>query len=43
MFHEVYSVCVEKAKLEARKKGFAVTEHALENGSIRLQINEGAH
>ena len=30
----------EKAKLEARTKGFAVTEQALENGGIKLQIIE---
>jgi hypothetical protein len=28
----------EKAKLEARKKGYAVTEQALSDGSIKLQI-----
>lgn len=39
-FLQMYSV--EKAKLEARKMGYAVTEHALENGSIKLQIIEGA-
>jgi hypothetical protein len=32
---------VERAKLEARKKGYTVTEQALENGSIKLQIQEG--
>jgi hypothetical protein len=37
---QVYAV--EKAKLEARKKGYAVTEQALEDGSIKLQIVEGA-
>jgi hypothetical protein len=29
---------VEKAKLEARKQGYSVTEQPLEDGSIRLQI-----
>jgi hypothetical protein len=29
---------VEKAKLEARRKGFAVTEQALADGSIKLTI-----
>jgi hypothetical protein len=33
---------VEKAKLEARARGYAVTEQALQDGSIRLQIIEGA-
>ena len=33
---------VEKAKLEARKKGYAVSEQALQDGSIRLQIVESA-
>jgi len=32
---------VEKAKLEARKKGYAVSEQALSDGSIRVQIVEG--
>jgi hypothetical protein len=38
-FLQLYAV--EKAKLEARKKGFAVTEQALQNGGIKLQIVEG--
>lgn len=33
---------VERAKLEARKKGFSVNETALQDGSIKLQILEGA-
>jgi hypothetical protein len=33
---------VEKAKVEARRKGFAVHETALQDGSIKLQILEGA-
>jgi len=33
---------VEKAKLEARKRGYQVTEHALQDGSIRLNIIEGS-
>src|SRR5215813_793217 len=33
---------VEKAKLEARRKGYAVSEQALQDGSIRLNIIEGA-
>lgn len=39
-FLQMYAV--EKAKLEARKKGFAVIEQSLQDGSIRLQIQEGA-
>ena len=31
---------VEKAKLEARKKGYAVSEQQLQDGSIRVQIIE---
>ena len=41
MFLEVYSVVVEKARLEARKKGHQVTEQALPDGSIRLSIRVG--
>ncbi len=37
---QIYAV--EKAKLEARKKGFTVSEQALNDGSIKLQIIEGA-
>jgi hypothetical protein len=33
---------VEKAKLEARKKGYQVSEQALQDGSVRLQIIEAA-
>ena len=32
---------VEKAKLEARKQGYAVSEQALSDGCIRVQIVEG--
>ena len=35
-FLQMYSV--EKTKIEARKKGYQVTEHALEDGSIRVQM-----
>jgi hypothetical protein len=31
---------VEVAALEARKRGYSVSEQALEDGSIRLQIHE---
>ena len=37
-FLQLYAV--EKAKLEARKKGFACSEQALHDGSIKLQIAE---
>ena len=33
---------VEKAKIEARKRGHAVTEQQLADGSIKLTINVGA-
>ncbi len=32
---------VEKAKIEARRRGMQFTEQALQDGSIRLQIVEG--
>jgi hypothetical protein len=32
---------VEKAKVEARKKGHSVSEQALEDGSVKLTINVG--
>ncbi len=35
-FLQMYSV--EKTKIEARKKGYQTTEHALEDGSIRVQM-----
>lgn len=38
-FLQLYAV--EMTKLEARKKGYAVTEQALSDGSIKLQILEG--
>src|SRR4051812_13248709 len=38
--HFLQMYAVEKAKLEARRKGYAVSEQALESGSIRLQIIE---
>jgi hypothetical protein len=38
-FLQVYAV--EKAKLEAKAKGYPFTEQALEDGGIRLQIVEG--
>ena len=39
-FMQAYAV--EKAKLEARKKGYAVSEQPLDDGSIRLRIVERA-
>ena len=39
-FLQMYAV--EKAKIEARKKGYSVSEQALNDGSIKLQIIEGA-
>ena len=39
-FLQIYAV--EMAKLEARKKGYAASELALADGSIRVQIVEGA-
>lgn len=37
-FLQIYAV--EKAKLEARKKGYSVSEQVLNDGSIRVQILE---
>ena len=39
-FLQMYAV--EKAKLEAHAKGYPVTEQALENGSVKLEIIERA-
>jgi hypothetical protein len=38
-FLQIYAV--EKAKIEARKKGYQVNEQTLQDGSIRVQIIEG--
>ena len=38
-FLQLYAV--ERAKLEARKKGYTVSEQTLGDGSIKLQIIEG--
>jgi|SRR6516225_9872945 hypothetical protein len=38
----IQAYAVEAARLQARKKGYAVSEQTLEDGSIRLQITEGA-
>ena len=32
----------EKVRLEAKKRGFQITEQALQDGSLRLQVIEGA-
>ena len=40
--HFMQMYAVEKAKIEAHKKGMIVSEQALQDGSIRLQITEGA-
>jgi hypothetical protein len=36
------SYAVEKTRLEARKRGHSVTEQQLQDGSIRLQIQEAS-
>ena len=33
--------CVERAKIEARKKGHSCVEQRLDNGSIKLTVNVG--
>jgi hypothetical protein len=38
-FLQAYAV--EKTKIEARRKGYSVTEQALANGSIRLSVQVG--
>jgi hypothetical protein len=38
-FMQIYAV--EKSKLEARKKGYAVSEQSLQDGSIKVEIVEG--
>ena len=40
-FPEVYSVVVEKARIECRCKGHTVTETKLTDGSIKLTIQVG--
>jgi hypothetical protein len=39
-FLQAYAV--QKTRLEARKKGYQVTEQQLGDGSVRLQVIEGA-
>jgi hypothetical protein len=38
-FLQAYAV--EKTRLEAKKKGYAISEEQLQDGSIKLQIHEG--
>ena len=40
--HFLQMYAVEKAKLEARNKGYTVSELALHDGSIKVQIIQGA-
>jgi hypothetical protein len=37
----IQAYAVEKCRLEARKKGYSVSEQALQDGSVKLQILEG--
>ena len=37
----IQSYAVEKTRIEARKRGYAVSEQTLEDGAIKLQILEG--
>jgi hypothetical protein len=39
-FLQIYAV--ERTKLEAHKKGYLVSEQALQDGSIKLQLTQGA-
>lgn len=39
--HFLQMYAVERAKIEARKKGYQFSEQPLQDGSIRLQIQEG--
>lgn len=38
---DVYSAAVEKARLEARKRGHDVVEQALPDGSVKLTVTVG--
>jgi len=41
--HEfLQSYAIEKVRIEGRRKGYAVTEQQLADGSVKLQIQEGA-
>ena len=37
----VQTYCVEKATIEARRKGYSVVEQPLKDGSIKLTVNIG--
>ncbi|MCL2306005.1 MAG: DUF1257 domain-containing protein [Planctomycetaceae bacterium] len=37
----VQTYCIEKATLEARRKGYSVTEQTLSDGSVKLTVNTG--
>jgi len=40
--HEfLQSYAIEKVRIEGRRKGYAVTEQQLADGSVKLQIQEG--
>jgi hypothetical protein len=39
--HFIQAYAVELVKLEARKKGFTVSEQPLQDGSIQVQVIEG--
>jgi len=39
LFLQMYAA--EKVKIEAHKKGYSVSEQTLQDGSIRLNLNEG--
>jgi hypothetical protein len=38
----IQAYAVERTRMEARRKGFACTETVLQDGSVKLQILEGA-
>ena len=40
-FPEVYSVAVEKTRIEARRQGYDMTEQSLPDGSVRLTVAVG--
>ena len=37
----VQTYCIEKATLEARKKGYSVVEQSMVDGSVKLTVNVG--
>jgi len=37
----VQTYCIEKATLEARRKGYSVTEQTLSDGSVKLTVTTG--